>query len=401
MKKVIYLLICLLLPFQVFGAETSGPIEEPDVLVVADIKENGELVENATSAILIDASTGSIIYEKNPHEKLAPASMTKMMSMLLIIEAIENKVINWNDIITVSSNASGMGGSQILLETGEKMSVKDLFKGVAVASGNDAVVALAEATYGSVDAFVDAMNKKAKELKLQDTNFKNVHGLDDENHYSSAYDMSLIAKELVKHKKILEFTSIYEDYLRRGTDREFWLVNTNRLVRFYSGVDGLKTGYTPEAGFCLTATIKKDNMRLIAVVMGEPSSDVRNNEVTELLNYGFAQYKSINIVEKNQMITEIKMPKSKNINVEIVPKEDVNVLIKKTDKIGKISYNVKLNDIKINTKKGDKVGMLNVLEDGKKVRNVELTIKNNIEKANFLTLYKRYLINMIKGDIAF
>ena len=412
MKKVIYLLICLLLPFQVFGAETSGPIEEPDVLVVADIKENGELVENATSAILIDASTESIIYEKNPHEKLAPASMTKMMSMLLIIEAIENKVINWNDIITVSSNASGMGGSQILLETGEKMSVKDLFKGVAVASGNDAVVALAEATYGSVDAFVDAMNKKAKELKLQDTNFKNVHGLDDENHYSSAYDMSLIAKELVKHKKILEFTSIYEDYLRRGTDREFWLVNTNRLVRFYSGVDGLKTGYTPEAGFCLTATIKKDNMRLIAVVMGEPSSDVRNNEVTELLNYGFAQYKSINIVEKNQMITEIKMPKSKNINVEIVPKEDVNVLIKKTDKIGKISYNVKLNvvlevettDLIISSVKND-IGTGYVVKKSvkKELENkelIELKTKYNLPKLELNLVYiEDYLTNLSRNFI--
>lgn len=189
-----------------------------------------ELAMNAKSAILIDAKTGEILFEKNSHEKIAPASMTKMMSMLVIVEAIEDGVLNWNDTVTVSENASSMGGSQILLETGEQMKVKDLFKGVAVASGNDAVVALAEATYGTVDEFVKKMNEKTLELNLKDTNFKNPHGLDDANHYSSAHDMAMIAKELVKHKKVLEFTSIYEDYLRKGTNREFWLVNTNKVV---------------------------------------------------------------------------------------------------------------------------------------------------------------------------
>ena len=191
---------------------------------------NISLAENAKSAIMLEASTGKIIFEKNSHEKLHPASMTKMMSMLVIVEAIENNALKWDDMVTVSENASGMGGSQILLETGEKMSVSDLFKGVAVASGNDAVVALAEKIAGSEDAFVEMMNKKAKELKLKNTNFKNPHGFDAANHYSTAFDMSLIAKELVKHKKVLEFTSIYEDYLRENTDRKIWLVNTNKVV---------------------------------------------------------------------------------------------------------------------------------------------------------------------------
>ena len=249
-----------------------------------------KLAEKAGSAILIEASSGKVIYEKNADEKLPPASMTKMMSMLLIIEKIDSGHIKWDDIVTVSENASSMGGSQILLETGEKMSVSDLFKGVAVASGNDAVVALAEYTYGSEANFVNAMNKKAKELGLKNTSFKNPHGLDVANHYSSARDMALIAMELSKHPDVFNYTSIYEDYLRKDTDRKIWLVNTNKLVRFYDGVDGMKTGYTEEAGYCLTVTAKKNGMRLIAVAMKEPDSNTRNSEVTNMLNYGFSNY---------------------------------------------------------------------------------------------------------------
>ncbi len=192
--------------------------------------EELKLAENAKSAILIEASTGKILFEKNADEKLVPASMTKMMSMLLIMENIENGVLKWDQKVTVSENASSMGGSQILLETGEKMMVQDLFKGVAIASGNDAVVALAEAIAGSEEGFVDMMNKRAKELGLKNTNFKTPHGLDEANHYSSARDMSTIAKELVKHEKVLEFTSVYEDYLREDTDKKIWLVNTNKVV---------------------------------------------------------------------------------------------------------------------------------------------------------------------------
>ena len=196
------------------------------------------LAKNAKSAIIIEASTGTILYEDNAHEKLAPASMTKMMSLLIIMESIDKGVIKMDDMITISENASKMGGSQILLETGEVMSVEDLLKGIAVASGNDAVVALAEAIAGTEENFVNMMNKRAGELGLKDTYFKNCHGLDEENHYSSAYDMAMIAKELVSHKKILEFSSIYETYLRKGTDKQIWLVNTNKLVRLYDGCDG-------------------------------------------------------------------------------------------------------------------------------------------------------------------
>lgn len=216
MKKVLcFVLMCLMLiPCSVM------PVKAEEL----------KLAESAKSAILLEPNTGEIIFEKNSHEKLHPASMTKMMSMLLIIEAIENGVISWDEMVTVSENAASMGGSQILLEVGEQMSVHDLFKGIAVASGNDAVVAMAEKIGGSEAIFVDMMNEKAKELGLTDTHFKNPHGLDDDDHYSSAYDMAMIGKELVKHEKVLEFTKIYEDYLRQNTDRKIWLVNTNKVV---------------------------------------------------------------------------------------------------------------------------------------------------------------------------
>lgn len=197
-----------------------------------EVKVSNEIVlgKNAKSAILIEASTGEILYQNNQDERLEPASMTKMMSMLLILESIDKGIIKWDDIVTVSENASSMGGSQILLETNEKMSVSDLFKGIAVASGNDAVVALAEKIAGTEEGFVNMMNEKAKELGLKNTNFKNPHGLTAANHYSSAYDMAMIAKELVKYEKLFEYTSIYEDYLRKGTNKEIWLVNTNKVV---------------------------------------------------------------------------------------------------------------------------------------------------------------------------
>ena len=225
MKKVLFIFLRLLIfiPFINTKAE--------------EVKENNNmLAKNAKSAILLEESTGEIIYEFNSHEKLEPASMTKMMSLLLIMEAIEKNVIKWDQMITVSSNASSMGGSQILLETGEKMSVDDLVKGISIASGNDAVVALAEAIAGTEENFVKMINDKLVELGLKDSNFKNCHGLDEEGHYSSAYDMAMIAKELVKHEKILEYSSIYETYLRENTDKKIWVVNTNKVVykNYYS-----------------------------------------------------------------------------------------------------------------------------------------------------------------------
>lgn len=375
-------------------------IVTPIISIKAENRATTDLASNAKSAILIEATTGEIIYEKNSHEKLAPASMTKMMSMLLVVESIEKGIISWNQMITVSENASKMGGSQILLETGEQMSVSDLFKGVAVMSGNDAVVALAESIAGTEEEFVNMMNKRAKELGLKDTQFKNPHGLDDANHYSSAYDMSLIAKELVKHEKIFEYTSIYEDYLRKGTDKELWLVNTNKLVRFYPGVDGLKTGYTETAGYCLTATAKKNNMRLIAVAMGEPDSSTRNSEITSMLDYGFAQYMATELLNKKTTIAKVEIEKGKEKYVEVVPKNSVSLITKKTVKRGNISYNLKLDNVKAPIKTGDVIGNLEILEDGKVIDKVDVTVKNDVQKANFLELYWHYLQDIVNGEIS-
>ncbi len=386
MKKIVILCICCMLvtPFYKVQAE-----------------ETLELAPNAKSAIMIEASTGTILFEKNAHEKLAPASMTKMMSMLLIVENIDKGIIKWDDMVTVSENASGMGGSQILLETNEQMSVRDLFKGIAVASGNDAVVAMAEKIAGTETNFVSMMNKRAKELGLKNTNFKNPHGLEAANHYSSAYDMSLIAKELVKHEDIFQYTSIYEDYLRKGTDRELWLVNTNKLVRFYKGVDGLKTGYTAEAGYCLTSTAKKEGMRIITVVMGEPDIKTRQKETTEMLDYAFAQYETEQLLSTKSELGKVEIEKGKEKYVTIVPSEEIVLLHKKIENKKTATYELHVGTLKAPIKKGDIVGSLDVLEDQNVIRKISVTVKEDIEKANFFELYLRYLKDILSGDIAF
>ena len=362
--------------------------------------EENTLAPGAKSAILIEQSTGKILYEFNSHEKRNPASMTKIMSMLLIMEALESNQIKMNQVVTVSANASSMGGSQILLEEGEKMKVEDLLKGVAIASGNDAVVALAETVAGSEDNFVKMMNDKVKELGLNDTNFKNCHGLDEEGHYSSAYDMVMISKELLKHEKILEFSSIYDTYLRENTDRKIWLVNTNKLVKFKSGVDGLKTGYTKDAGYCLTATMKKDNMRVIATVMGEENPTTRNSEVSSLLDYAYTQVGIKKVLPKDKVLKRIELTKAKDI-IEVTPKEDVTMLYKKTDKNIKPTYKIKVNEIKLPIKKGNIIGKLHLYNDNKKINSIDLVVKNDVEKSNIIELYLKNLKIMLTGDIKF
>ena len=372
MKKIFGILLSLvvLIPFNIYAME---------------------LATNASSVIVMEPTTGEIIYERNSHERRHPASMTKIMTMLLVMESIEKGIIKWDDMVTVSSNASGMGGSQILLETGEQMSVYDMFKGLAVASGNDAAVALAEKIAGTEEMFVKMMNDRANELGLQDTNFKNCHGLDDANHYSSAYDMAIMAKELVKHTKIFEFTSIYEDYLRKGTDRSFWLVNTNKLVRFYKGVDGLKTGYTSEAGFCITATANINDMRIITVVMGEPDSETRNKDVSSVFDYVYAQYGLQKIIDTETILEEVNVEKGKVENIGIVAKEEVTDLYNKNDGTGEFTYDVEIDNLKAPLSKGDVVGKLTLKENNNVIRTIDLTINEDVKKANIFELYLRYL----------
>lgn len=381
MKKILILLLLLI----------SIPLVKAE--------ETEDLAPNAKSAIMIEASTGEILFQKNKDEKLAPASMTKMMSMLLIMEEIENGNLKWNEMITTSEKASSMGGSQIFLKVGEKMTVEDLLKGVAIASGNDAVVALAERVSGSEEQFVKRMNTRAQDLGLKNTNFINATGLTADNHYSSAYDMSLIAKELVKHEKILEFTSTYEDYLRKDTKSPFWLVNTNRLVRFKEGVDGLKTGFTDEAGYCLTATMKKDNMRLITVVMKEENTSKRSADTTKMLDYGFNIYMVQTILDEKTTIEKKKVELGKTLTTEIVPKENITILNKKSDDQKNITYKTNINKIIAPVKKGDKVGTIDIIEDNNIISTIDATVKEDISKANILTIYLRNIKEIISGNL--
>lgn len=399
MKKIcliIYLLsIFVLSNFKVYAVNEEDVAKENEN--VKETKSTLDLAKNATSAIMLEASTGEIIFQKNVNEKRPPASMTKMMSMLLIMENIEKGNLTFEEEVTASAYASSMGGSQIFLKAGEKMKVEDLLKGIAIGSGNDATVAMAERIAGTEEAFVKLMNDRAKELGLNNTNFKNSTGLDVENHYSTAYDMSVIARELVKHKKILEFTGTYEDYLRKDSASPFWLVNTNRLVRFYQGVDGLKTGYTKEAGYCLTSTAEKDNMRLITVVMNEPSTQIRNGETSSMLDYGFNMYSVNKILDTDTSLQKSKVELGSVLEVEIVPTEEVKILNNKNSDERNVTYELELNTIKAPVKKGDIVGKIKVYEDNKVINEINATVKYDVDKANVFKIYYRKLKNLFKG----
>lgn len=351
-----------------------------------------EMEISAKSAILVDFNTGKVLYSKNENEPLAMASMTKVMSMLLIMEKIDDGSLKYDDIVEISTESSSMGGSQIFLNPGDKYKVIDLLKGVAMASANDAVVALAEKTYGSKEHFIEAMNKKAESLGLKNTHFVNVHGLDEEGHYSSAYDMSVMARELLKHEKILDFTRVYEEYLTKPDGSQIWLVNTNKLVRFYDGVDGLKTGFTQKAGYCLTATGKKNNLRLISVVMGEESIEKRSSDTVKLLNYGFNTFKVNLIKNKSEILGKVNVQKGKKENVDVVLVNDLIELLNASDKPSNYKFKILVDKITAPVKKGDVIGKVKVLDDnGVLISQVDITVNENILKANLWDLFKRNL----------
>lgn len=380
---------------------TGNALEEADNNTSKDTTKTEDygLIKDGKSAILIEASTGKVLYEKNAHDRYAPASMTKIMSMILFMEEIEKGKLKWNDTLVASEHASSMGGSQIFLQPNEKMTVKDLFKAVAIGSANDATVVLAERVAGTEEKFVKKMNEKAKELGLKDTNFKNAVGLDTANHYSSAYDMALMARELVKHEKIFEFTTVYEDYLRQNTDNKFWLVNTNRLIKTYDGADGLKTGYTKEAGYCLTATAKKDSMRLIATIMGSSDSKSRNSNMTTLLDYGYNSYEMQVEVSKGKVVSKKKMSKAEDEEIQIVPVRDASVLVERGEEKDALNYEIKLDKIKLPIKKGDKIGVLKLKDGNKVINTVPLTVKKDAQKASILELYKRTIKSIFAGNM--
>lgn len=351
-----------------------------------------ELNIQSPSAILMDKDTGTVIFDKNSHEKLPPASMTKIMTMILIMEEIEKGRLRWDEKVRTSARAASMGGSQIFLEEGEEMTVEELMKAIAIASANDASVALAERIAGTEEAFVKRMNEKAKKLGLKNTHFKNSTGLPEKDHYSTAYDMAIMAKELLKHEEITKYTSIYEDYLRENTDKKFWLVNTNRLVKFYDGVDGLKTGYTSEAKYCLTATAKRGNFRVISVVMGAKNTKIRNRDITTMLDYAFNQYDVKKLYERGEVVKEIDISKGTKKKIKIVTDDDVAILHKKGENIDDVKEKIHIDkNLKAPIQKGDVIGNIVIEKDGKILSQTPLTSAENIQKASWWQLFKRVL----------
>ncbi|HJV15962.1 MAG TPA: D-alanyl-D-alanine carboxypeptidase family protein [Bacillales bacterium] len=380
MKRIVSLLMISCLLYSVWLPSAFAKEE----------KSSAELVNNVKSAILIERDTGNVLYEKNSNVKLPPASMTKIMTMLLIMEAIDKGKLTWDEKIRTSEYAASMGGSQIFLEPGEEMTTKEMLRGIAIGSGNDASVAMAERIGGSEDAFVQMMNDKAKKLGLKNTFFKNTTGLPVGGHYSTASDMAIIAKELLKYEDITKFTGMYESYLRENTDKKFWLVNTNKLVRFYPGVDGLKTGFTAEAKYCLTATAEKNGMRVIAVVFGAPTSKERNAQVTKMLDYAFSQYQTHPMFKRNQSVGEVHVSKGAVKNVGAVTSEPLSLLTKKGEKVRNIQRKIIFQkNLNAPIHKGNQVGTIKFINGEKVVLESPLVAKNDVAEAGWWTLYKR------------
>ncbi len=369
--------------------------------VYAEELTDTSLAANSRSAILIENTTGKVLFEKNADEKVAIASLTKMMSQIIILEQIEAGKLTWDEMVKVSANAAGYGGTQIYLQPGEEMSVEDLFKGVSMASANDAVVALAERVAGSEDEFVKMMMAKANELGLKNTNFVNPTGLDEENHYSTARDLALIAQELLTHEKILEFSSLYEDYLREDTANKFWLVNTNKLIRTYQGADGLKTGFTDAAMYCMAVTAKRDGMRLIAIVLGEEVSKTRNSETTALLDYGFNTYQVDIIKTKDQVVDELEIEQGNIDKVDVVVKEEISILRKKSEQAKEYQEKIVLSSVKLPIKKGSVVGKLELFDQEQLVGSYDLTVNQEVKKKNFLSMFWDSLKDIVVGQLVF
>lgn len=347
---------------------------------------------DAKSCILIEQSTGRVLSENNADEQLPIASVTKVMTMLLIMEAIEDGKITLDDMVTVSENAMSYGGSTMFLEAGEQLSVHDMLKGIAVASANDGCVAMAEHLTGSESAFVELMNKRAKELGMENTSFMNTNGLDEENHYSSARDVALMSRELLNHQKITEYTSIWTDELRGG---KFQLANTNKLIRFYTGANGLKTGSTSQALCCLSASAKRNDMQLIAVVLGAPTSDKRFSSAKALLDYGFANYKINHLVSAKEEICDADIINGTEDTVKAIAKETKSALAEKNNNKD-IKRRVFVNDdIKAPVNKGDVLGYVEFVSDGKIIDKVDIISKNDVKKKGIGQIIKDIVVGFM------
>ena len=359
-------------------------------------EDNAPLSVSSKSAILMDVGSGQILYEKNAHDKLPPASVTKVMTMLLICEALDSGKITLDDSVQISENAASMGGSQIFLEAGEVQKVDTLLKGIAVASANDGCVAMAEYIGGSVESFVDMMNAKAKELNMKDTNFVNTNGLPVDNHYTSAHDIAIMSRELLKHDVISKYLTTWMDQVVVGKKQiTVGLANTNKLIKHYQGATGVKTGFTQQAKYCLSASAKRGDTHLVAVTLGAETSPERFKDATSLLNFGFANYESVKLCSKNDNIATLTLDKADEQKINLVAKEDLSVLIKKggnKDFTRKIKVN---ENPTIPMKKGTNLGYVEIYQGKTLVGKVDLVNTKDIQKASYLKMLQRVIDEML------
>ena len=380
MKRVICFFICVCFMMQSVAVFVEG---------------NTDLGLNAKSAILMEEATGNILYESNPDERLPIASVTKVMTMLLIMEAVDSGKISLDDMVTVSENAMSYGGSTMFLETGEQLTVNDMLKGIAVASANDGCVAMAEHLAGSESAFVDMMNEKAKELGMENTHFMNTNGLDEDDHYSSARDVAIMSRELMKHETIFNYTSIWMDTLRGG---KFQLANTNKLIRFYDGANGLKTGSTSKALCCLSAAAKRNDMQLIAVVLGAPTSAERFASAKSLLDYGFANYAVNTQITAGDEVQKIAVEKGVDKEVGVVAGDSCSTLVKKGQE-DNITKEIKIDEtITAPIEAGQKIGTMTISRDGEVIADIDLNASSAVEKKGIGLIIKDFFATIFFGS---
>ena len=383
MKRVICFFICVCFMMQSVAVFAEG---------------NTDLGLNAKSAILMEEATGNILYESNPDERLPIASVTKVMTMLLIMEAVDSGKISLDDMVTVSENAMSYGGSTMFLETGEQLTVNDMLKGIAVASANDGCVAMAEHLAGSESAFVDMMNEKAKELGMENTHFMNTNGLDEDDHYSSARDVAIMSRELMKHETIFNYTSIWMDTLRGG---KFQLANTNKLIRFYDGANGLKTGSTSKALCCLSAAAKRNDMQLIAVVLGAPTSAERFASAKSLLDYGFANYAVNTQITAGDEVQKIAVEKGVDKEVGVVAGDSCSTLVKKGQE-DNITKEIKIDEtITAPIEAGQKIGTMTISRDGEVIADIDLNASSAVEKKGIGLIIKDFFATIFFGSRCF
>lgn len=359
--------------------------------------EDGMNVD-AKSAILIEPISGTVLYEKNSDEKFAPASVTKIMTMLLAMEAVDSGKISLDDKIICSENAKKMGGSTMLLDTGEVRTVEEILKGIAIASGNDAAVAMAEFLSGSTDEFVKLMNERAKELGMTNTNFKNCNGLPVEGHLTTARDISIMSLELLKHPTILKYSGTYMETISEGRKSPIELVNHNKLVRFFDGCDGLKTGFTQEAKYCISATAMRNGVRMLSVIMGAPTYKVRNRDASMLMNYGFSKYEGKKLFNKDDEVQTIHLAKSTDRFFIAKAKDDLFIVTLKGAS-GEPINKIVLDEMKDSYTEGEIIGKCEVYLDDTKVGETELYCDRDVEKGGFIDNLKYNMKNLFKKGI--